>query len=334
MIDSLGAGRVWLRRPFRPSHLVGVTVLIYLMDGCALTYGTVFHTGGTNASFVLGPLAALAFGLAAYPLVRRRRFGPHEATAMLVVQMLAIGFMSHGTHIDLAALGDGLVLPLLGAYASWLLERPATVVFYLGLAVWVVAIAARGDRYLTAVGLMLAIQATLTTEIVRAMRRNVRRLTDTDPLTGILNRRALERTAGQLLERRRRQGGVMTVALIDLDNLREVNNSAGHLAGDTLLVQAAQEWRNGLGDTITPGRIGGDEFVLLFDETDEADARRLLAGMKATSTVRWTAGVAEVRSGESLIQALSRADADMYQHKAARRQDRASMVSLTPAPGA
>lgn len=289
-----------------------MTLLIYLLDGIALTYGSVFHASGTNAAWVLALLALLAFGMAAYPLLRGPRFGRGQATAMLLVQVVAVGFMSHTTHVDLAALGDGLSLPVLGAYASWLLAWPAAVVFYAGLALWAGAIADRGDSYLSAVALMLVVQAIITTELVRAMRRNVRRVTDTDPLTGILNRRALERSAGKLLAR----GGTLTVALVDLDNLREVNNTAGHLAGDALLVQAAQEWGAAFGDTaVTAGRIGGDEFVLLFDGVDEDTARGLLAALQDTSSVRWTAGVAQARSGDALDQVLARADADMYDRK-------------------
>jgi len=297
-----------------------VTALIYLVDGLGLTYGTVFHHGGTNAASVLGLLAALAYGLAAYPLVRGRRFSIPEATGMLSVQVVAIGLMSHNTHMDLAALGDGLALPLLGAYASWLLTRSGTAVFYAGLLLWTGAILERGNGYLTAVALMLAVQAVITTEIVRALRRNVSRLTDTDPLTGLLNRRALARTANKLLERCHRDGGTFTVALIDLDDLRKVNNSAGHLAGDALLVAAAREWRSTFSqNSVTVGRIGGDEFLLLFDDVDETRVRRLLAALQATSSVRWTAGVAQAAQEESLTQVLGRADADMYVHKGRKR---------------
>lgn len=320
MIHARGAATGRLRSRYRPSDLVAVTALIYLVDGWGLTYGAVFHRGGTNAASVLGLLAALAYGLAAYPLVRGRRFGVPEATGMLSVQVVAIGLMSHNTHLDLAALGDGLALPVLGAYASWLLSRSAAAVFYAGLVLWIGAILERGNGYLTAVALMLAAQAVITTEIVRAMRRNVRRLTDTDPLTGLLNRRALERTADELLERCHRDGGTFTVALIDVDDLRKVNNSAGHLAGDALLVAAAREWRATFSpNSVTVGRIGGDEFLLLFDGVDETDARRLLAALQTTSSVPWTAGVAQAGREESLTQVLGRADADMYGHKGRKR---------------
>lgn len=308
--------------------LAAVTALIYLVDGVALSCGAFLRTPGTNSSTVLGALAVTAIGLAVYTAVRGRRFTQGEATAMLALQVGSIAAMSHTTQLDLAALSNGFGLSMLGAYASWLLAWPAAATFYAGLSLWVGAIALRGSTFLTAAAILFAVQAVVTTEVVRVLRRRVRELTQLDPLTGLLNRRGLEETARALASPSARSGTPLCVALIDLDDLRQVNNTVGHLAGDELLVAAAEEWGSAFRHLpVVAGRIGGDEFVLLFDGIDEASARRMLASIRATSTVSWTAGLAQMRPGETMDEVLARADAEMYDNKDAKRSGLASRAS-------
>lgn len=304
------------RPPRRLTALVTVTAVIYLIHAVALGCGATVHAPGMNPPHDLGALAATLVGLAAYAVLRGRRFTQGEATAMLVLQVAAAVTLSHSTVLDLAALTNGLGMSMLGAYASWLLGWPGAVAFYAGLSAWVGVVAARGEAYLTLAAIVLAVQAAVTAEIVRSLRRRVRRLTHLDPLTGTLNRRGVEETARVLAARNSRRGTPVCVALIDLDNLREVNNTAGHLAGDALLETAAGEWRRALARApVSIGRIGGDEFVLLFDGVDEIAAREMVARLRTGSGVSWTAGVAEMRSGETFMQALAGADLEMYAHK-------------------
>jgi len=301
--------------------LVAVTALIYLLDAVALMCGAVLRTPGTNAPQNLGALAASAFALAAYAVARGRRFSRAEATVMLALQMLGVSSMSRTTHLDLAALGNGFELSMLGAYASWLLARPAAAVFYAGLSLWFTALVLRDDLYLSVSAALFAMQAVVTTEIVRILRNRVRRLTHFDPLTGVLNRRGVEGAVREVMVRRSRRGVPVCIALIDLDDLRKVNNEVGHLAGDAFLVAAADEWRAAFRHApVTIGRIGGDEFVLLFTGIDEVGARRSLESLRRTSGVRWTAGLTELRPDETFSQALARADAEMYARKADKGQ--------------
>jgi len=303
--------------PARFPALVTVTALIYLLDAVALACGAFLRTPGTNSAGILAVLASVAAGLAIYAVLRGRRFSRGEATVMLAVQLVSVAAMSHTTRLDVAALSNGFGLAMLGAYTSWLLAWPAAVTYYAGLALWVGAVAGREQVYLTVAATLLAGQAVLTTEIIRALRRRVRKLTDYDPLTQVLNRRGVTEAVRPLLARHARLGRPLCVALVDLDDLRRVNNTAGHLAGDALLVAVADEWRRAFGGSpVTVGRIGGDEFVLFFDGVDEAEARGMLAAVRAASGVRWTAGVAQVQPAERLNDALARADAEMYANKA------------------
>ena len=90
-----------------------------------------------------------------------------------------------------------------------------------------------------------------------------------DALTGLLNRRALERDLRREAGRSARHHRRFSLMVIDLDGLKRVNDTQGHLAGDAYLKSMAQALRNALRIGDSAYRIGGDEFVVLLPETDE-----------------------------------------------------------------
>ena len=103
----------------------------------------------------------------------------------------------------------------------------------------------------------------------------VTRLTDaarTDPLTGLLNRRALEEQFELELERARRTSGPLSVIVGDLDGFKAVNDRFGHHAGDQALHKLADELNRWKRRIDMASRIGGEEFALLLPETDERGA--------------------------------------------------------------
>jgi diguanylate cyclase (GGDEF)-like protein len=146
-----------------------------------------------------------------------------------------------------------------------------------------------------------------------------------DPLTGLSNRRKVERQ----IEARIRSAQVFSVISLDLNGFKALNDTYGHLAGDDLLKQFARELRTvfRLHDVI--GRVGGDEFIVLVDgdlsiaNTSLERIRRWVNGSYAvtgspnTPKVRVTAaaGAAQWKPGESMRDILSRADAAMYTDK-------------------
>lgn len=88
-----------------------------------------------------------------------------------------------------------------------------------------------------------------------------------DPLTGLLNRRGFLEAARQEVERSRRYGRPLTVAYLDCDDFKVVNDRHGHEVGDCLLRRVAAAMREGLRTLDVSARVGGDEFVLLLPET-------------------------------------------------------------------
>ena len=97
-----------------------------------------------------------------------------------------------------------------------------------------------------------------------------------DPLTGLLNRRGFEARAATEVERTRRHGHALTLAYIDLDDFKRVNDTAGHAAGDAVLVHVGDVARATLRAIDIVGRIGGDEFAVLLPDMTEVHARAVM----------------------------------------------------------
>ena len=98
------------------------------------------------------------------------------------------------------------------------------------------------------------------------------RESETDPLTGLRNRRAIERRLSEETERARRFDHPLSVAFIDLDNFKQINDHYGHAVGDQVLVSAASSIAASLRAIDVAGRYGGEEFLLLLPETEAEGA--------------------------------------------------------------
>ena len=136
------------------------------------------------------------------------------------------------------------------------------------------------------------------------------------------NRRAWETETSRHLARALRTGEPLSIAILDLDDFKQVNDRDGHGAGDALLRDLASGWTTRLRQADLLGRYGGDEFVLCLPATDADGAVELLAQLEETHRFRWSVGLATVQQGDTLAAVLARADADLYLHKRAGRQTR------------
>lgn len=141
----------------------------------------------------------------------------------------------------------------------------------------------------------------------------------TDVLTGALNRSGFQEAANRLrLRRRRDTERPVTVAALDLDGFKEVNDQGGHAHGDRLLAEATAAWRGALRSDDVLARMGGDEFIVLMPDTAPGEAAAVLARLRAAHPVAWSAGVTDWRADEPLSDCLERADRELYAVKQAR----------------
>jgi len=110
--------------------------------------------------------------------------------------------------------------------------------------------------------------------------KNQEELALRDHLTGLLNRRAFFSMAGTEIKRMRRFLKSLSIAYIDLDNFKDVNDSCGHSEGDALLKHIAGKLSSSGREIDIMARIGGDEFAILFLETDETTAQTVIKKLK------------------------------------------------------
>jgi diguanylate cyclase (GGDEF)-like protein len=125
----------------------------------------------------------------------------------------------------------------------------------------------------TAMNLGMFIFIVFTLAQVRALYESERNLSRTDVLTGLLNRRAFVEILERERERHARFPRPITVAYLDVDNFKKVNDAHGHAAGDDLLISAADAMEDTVRSVDSVGRLGGDEFALLMPETDAVAAK-------------------------------------------------------------
>jgi diguanylate cyclase (GGDEF)-like protein len=141
-----------------------------------------------------------------------------------------------------------------------------------------------------------------------------------DALTALPNRREFERQLSRELDRSRRYGAIFSLAILDLDEFKELNDSRGHQAGDAVLRQAASTIQKTCRASDVPARLGGDEFALLLPATNQfqgaALCERLRTQVEALAQISLSWGVAEYpKHGDTATALTQAADAAMYASK-------------------
>jgi diguanylate cyclase (GGDEF)-like protein len=176
-------------------------------------------------------------------------------------------------------------------------------------------------------------ELTLLARSVDGMRSRLIELIGTDPLTGCLNRRALETRLGREWRGTKRREGLLSLLALDLDNFKQVNDTLGHGVGDAVLHELALIMHRTARDTDAVARLGGDEFVIILPDTGWQGAMTLAERIRANveeqnfgtadAPIRMTisVGVAHARgiddvSAEDLME---QADRSLYRAKDAGR---------------
>jgi diguanylate cyclase (GGDEF)-like protein len=152
-----------------------------------------------------------------------------------------------------------------------------------------------------------------------------------DPLTGVMNRGAFDRALVRMVAEAGRAGVPLSLAMLDLDDFKQINDQHGHPVGDRVLIATAQWIANAVRHTDFVARYGGEEFAVIFHDAAigpaERRMREALDGLGKTKfeyargaepvIVRWTAscGITQMFTGESLEALVKRADEALYEAK-------------------
>jgi len=253
---------------------------------------------------------------------------PRRRTYPLAGLLLALGLPAglvalHGVVEHLAG-GGGAV----GGAASWatreLLARPLTYGYLLVC----------GATMLVLLGWMLG-----------RREDQLEALSVTDSLTGLANRRRLVGAVGEELLRADRYGTPLALLIVDVDHLKQVNDRAGHTAGDRALAAVADAMRRSCRATDLPARVGGDELAVLASSTTAAEAVTLAERIRASlpPSLSVSIGVADLdgAAAETVEALYIAADQALYRAKTAGRDQvaiappralRTSSASLGPVP--
>jgi diguanylate cyclase (GGDEF)-like protein len=155
----------------------------------------------------------------------------------------------------------------------------------------------------------------------------------TDHLTGLANRREFERVMEREVALAERHGRRLSLMMIDLDNLKRINDRLGHSAGDGALKLVAHQLQRVVRASDVCARVGGDEFAVAMPETELERARDVAArlrravdhaglSMKAPEHVEVSVGIAAWRQGQDWQGVYQTADGDLYEDKRRRKSAR------------
>jgi len=182
-------------------------------------------------------------------------------------------------------------------------------------------------------------------EIVRLQREldTASKLMRHDPLTGVLNRKGLTEAITREVSRARRKNSPLCIALIDVDNFKNINDVYGHGIGDEALCHLTRTVTEALRPQDVVARYGGEEFIILLPDTPLEAANAILVRLQRELTQRifcapdsnpllitFSAGVALLCLDEAPETAISRADEAMY---AAKRAGKNRVLSHSNLPG-
>ncbi len=180
------------------------------------------------------------------------------------------------------------VLPV--AFISWLVNRPfGFLASFASAGVWLWADIASGHQYLqvftpfwnTLIRLLFFIIITLLLSSLKAALEREMKLARIDNITGAINSRFFHELAQREMDRLERYGHFFTLAYIDLDNFKAVNDKFGHVIGDQALRLTVKSIQDNSRKTDVVARLGGDEFAVLLPETNQEVAHAVVSKFQA-----------------------------------------------------
>ncbi|HYD57157.1 MAG TPA: GGDEF domain-containing protein [Burkholderiales bacterium] len=334
---------------------IGLTVGTYALDTLLLV---LFAATGTVSGWLAvgyggGALAAAAAGYALYRSGLNLKLRDPSAAAPLigVAVALQLGVVAAAPQIAFPWLANLFTVFAFGML--WLTVRQSVAVWSIAAAATAVLFAASGARLglpassaaelalvwlcFTAILGRCLVLSMYASEMrnklassrsrLKASLAEIEELVSHDELTRTFNRRALMGRLEQERIRAERGGAGFSVALLDIDHFKQVNDTYGHAAGDAVLKAFAATVHATMRATDVFGRYGGEEFLMLLTDTGPADAVRAVERVRGAIAARaWTdiapqaritvsIGVASFQRGETTGDVLRRADVALYRAK-------------------
>jgi diguanylate cyclase (GGDEF)-like protein len=324
--------------------LIDASLATSLSWASALTYLTVFALVRSGFTQILpDPVLTLPHGLASIGLciVAYTELGEHRANVLILVAETLVMCMFRLRPAQMLGLGLTSVAMLLGAVLWLIAKDPTHFPASTGLMHFVI-----GGSTL----LMLSLVAKWVTDIrmrIGSQAHELSRALDTlqnmatqDTLTSLLNRRTMTDLAEAEIMLMNRNGTPLSVALIDLDHFKHINDHAGHAAGDAVLCGFAVHAQGVLRQVDKIARWGGEEFLVLLPQVSQDNAQSAIERLRVSTEclayaghpglrATFSAGIAEVQPGETLEQVIDRADRALYE---AKRRGRNRSERAEPSP--
>jgi diguanylate cyclase (GGDEF)-like protein len=323
MADDLSMASVqWLRSLWeRDSRPIPVRVLsmVGIAGGLSCLIAAAFppHPDTPVGLFrVLGAITLVA-ALAAWVAADRVRPWMLHAAAIL-------GTVGISVTISQMVTGVGMIVTAcaylwIAIYAGFFFSRRAARIHMGLIAVgFGVALLIAGHGVPAVAWVFMTTSLVVAGEVVGRQSDRLRHEAHTDPLTGLLNRKGLAPAAESVFSLADRTGIALTLAIVDLDHFKEINDHQGHAAGDRMLIEFTRIWGSELEPSDLLARLGGDEFLVVLVGSTEQDTARLFERLRFVSPTAWSAGIVTRWLDESLSDCLGRADSELYEAKRAR----------------
>ena len=217
----------------------------------------------------------------------RSKVGAILAAVALLAAIALIDYLS-GFEVQIAVV---YLIPIF--FATTRISRPAGLVFAgLSSVAGIGSDLLAGEQFTSSIVLLIVFVLRTAlflvfVEVIAALRHALEREREsarTDSLTGVSNRRHFIELAGAALAFARRYRRPMTIAYLDLDNFKQINDRLGHQAGDEVLRAVARTVRSRLRVTDVVGRLGGDEFAICLPETGAEMAALVLGKLREECT--------------------------------------------------
>lgn len=294
-----------------PRELVLGTIC--LVAGALAIFASIFPVSDAAPTTQPAAVGGVTIVAGIVVLFLRRPISDSLVDVYAVVGILGLSFLIASAQTEIGTAVTAMPYLWFCVFFGVYLE-PFAARLLIGFLCFCFGIALMTSGVAASVPLWVVFSATMviTTEALLASSHALRVMAREDPLTGLLNRRGLQEAIGPVAGMSGRAGRPMTVAAIDLDDFKTINDSQGHTAGDRILAELTAAWVENKREADLIARLGGDEFVVVMPATGEVEGGSLIDRLREVSQVSWSFGMVEMEQDESLLDAIERADRQLY----------------------